>query len=235
MPESETATRRRRRPRGSISADEIVRGAYEIAREVSLDQLSMSTLSERLGVGVTSIYWYFRKKEDLLHAMTEVAAANLAERMPQFARSVPWPTMLHDYFTAYRRIHQEDEVLSDLLLARVSTYSRQTTTQVFLPVEAIVEHLTDAGFSPELALQIFNTISTYTRGAIVYKRILGLNAAAILDERRHRMADWTVMPLLEGLVAAGHSLTGTTDDDFEFALSCLISGFEQILARNASA
>lgn len=232
---NQTTPRRRRRPRGSISAEEIVQAAFEIAREDSLDQLSMATLADRLDAGVASLYWYFGKKDDLLHAMTEVAVEKLTRQMPKFDSSMPWQRMLHQHFTAYRSIHESDEVLSDLLLIRVSSYSRRATTQVFLPVEAIVESLCDAGFTPESALAVFNTISTYTRGVIVYGRILRLSSAAILDKRRRRIADWATMPRLERLVADGHSLTGTTDEDFEFGLNGLIAGFERLLEEQRQA
>jgi transcriptional regulator, TetR family len=57
-----TADKRRRRERGSINPDDIVSGAFELAEQVSIDNLSMPMLGKHLDVGVTSIYWYFRKK-----------------------------------------------------------------------------------------------------------------------------------------------------------------------------
>ena len=53
-----------RRARGSISAEEIIAGAFDVAGRVSLSEFSMPMLAKHLGVGVTSIYWYFRKKDD---------------------------------------------------------------------------------------------------------------------------------------------------------------------------
>ena len=68
-----TAEKRQRRERGSINPDDIIKGAFELAEEVGIDNLSMPLLGKHLGVGVTSIYWYFRKKDDLLNAMTDRA------------------------------------------------------------------------------------------------------------------------------------------------------------------
>ena len=48
-------------------------GRCELAEQVGIDNLSMPLLGKHLGVGVTSIYWYFRKKDDLLNAMTDRA------------------------------------------------------------------------------------------------------------------------------------------------------------------
>lgn len=56
------AQRRRRRERGSINVDKILNGAFEVAADVSVDHLSMPLLAKHLDIGVTSIYWYFRRR-----------------------------------------------------------------------------------------------------------------------------------------------------------------------------
>jgi AcrR family transcriptional regulator len=103
-PVSKPASRRRRQ-RGSINAEDIVVGAFEVAREVSLDQLSMPTLAVHLDVGVTSIYWYFRKKEDLLNRMTEVAVEKYLEDLPPIRSDQPWQEMLHEHLVNERRLY----------------------------------------------------------------------------------------------------------------------------------
>lgn len=65
--------KRKRRERGAISVEEILSGAFDVAAAVSIDNLSMPQLAKHLDVGVTSIYWYFRRKDDLLDAMTDRA------------------------------------------------------------------------------------------------------------------------------------------------------------------
>ncbi|NED60037.1 helix-turn-helix transcriptional regulator, partial [Streptomyces sp. SID10244] len=64
MARKENAPKRERRERGSIDPEEIIKGAFELAEEIGVDNLSMPLLGKHLGVGVTSIYWYFRKKDD---------------------------------------------------------------------------------------------------------------------------------------------------------------------------
>src|SRR3979490_442565 len=68
-----TADKRQRRERGSINPHDIIAGAFELAEQVGIDNLSMPLLGKHLGVGVTSIYWYFRKKDGLLNAMADRA------------------------------------------------------------------------------------------------------------------------------------------------------------------
>jgi AcrR family transcriptional regulator len=223
-----TGARRSRRQRGSINADEIVKGAFEIARDISLDKLSMPNLAEHLDVGVTSIYWYFRKKEDLLNAMTDVAVDTYAHAMPPLTGDETWQAALQQHFTAQRQVFREDQTLADLILIRTSTYSRDATRRVFEMVEGIVALLVDQGFTPDNALRVYNTISVYTRGMIIHDRILRLSHAPTLDHRQRRMTDWGTMPILESLLDK-YSLSGTLDADFEFGIDRLLCGFERLL------
>jgi AcrR family transcriptional regulator len=230
VPKAAPKAIRRRRQRGSINAEEIIAGAFEVARRESLDQLSMPALAEHLGVGVTSIYWYFRKKDDLLNAMTDVAVDTFVRGMPPLPDDKPWQDVIYNYFRDARDVHRNDQILSDLLLIRTATYTRDATRRVFEQEEAVISRLVDAGFTTENALLAFNAASIYTRGMTIHDRILRLADAPTLDERQRRIADWSTMPLLESQIDR-HPLAGTTDEDFEFGIARLISGFETLLAE----
>jgi AcrR family transcriptional regulator len=219
---------RQRRQRGSINPDEIIAGAFEVARRVSLDQLSMPALAEHLGVGVTSIYWYFRKKEDLLNAMTDVAVDEYIRALPPLPEDRPWQDVVAEYFRVARDAHREDQILSDLLLIRTSTYTRYATRRLFGVEESVIRRLVSAGFTTENAFRIFNAASVYTRGMIIHDRILRLSDTPTLDDRQRRIADWSEMPLLGSLVDR-YPLAGTTDEDFAFGMARLITGFEALL------
>ena len=228
MPKAAPKAIRQRRQRGSINAEEIIAGAFEVARRESLDQLSMPALAEHLGVGVTSIYWYFRKKDDLLNAMTDVAVDTYIREMPPLPDGLPWQDVLYDHTRNSRDVPRNDQILSDLLFIRTSTYTRYATQRVFEVEEAIIARLVDAGFTPENALMVFNAASIYMRGMIIHDRILRLSNTPTLDDRQRRMIDWSTMPLLDSLIDR-HPLAGTTDEDFAFGMARLISGFEALL------
>ena len=228
MPKAAPKAIRQRRQRGSINAEEIIAGAFEVARRESLDQLSMPALAEHLGVGVTSIYWYFRKKDDLLNAMTDVAVDTYIRQMPPLPDGLPWQDVLYNHCRNSRHVHRNDQILSDLIFIRTSTYTRYSTRRVFEVEEAILSRLVGAGFTPENAFMVYNAASIYLRGMIIHDRILRLSDAPTLDDRQRRMIDWSTMPLLESLIDR-HPLAGTTDEDFEFGIGRLISGFEALL------
>ena len=233
VPKAAPKAIRQRRQRGSINAEEIIAGAFEVARRESLDQLSMPALAEHLGVGVTSIYWYFRKKDDLLNAMTDVAVDTYIQKMPPLPDDQPWQDFLYNHCRDSRDVHRNDQILSDLLLIRTSTYTRYATRRVFEVEEALIRKLVDAGFTPENALMAYNAASIYLRGMIIHDRILRLSDAPTLDDRQRRIADWSTMPLLESLIDR-HPLAGTTDADFAFGMARLISGFEALLHEQNS-
>jgi AcrR family transcriptional regulator len=228
VPKAAAKATRRRRQRGSINAEEIIAGAFEVARRVSLDQLSMPALAEHLDVGVTSIYWYFRKKEDLLNAMTDVAVDSYTQQLPPVSDDQPWQDVLYNFFRNSREAHRNDQILSDLILIRTSTYTPHATRRVFEIEESIIARLVDAGFTLDNALMVFNTASVYTRGMIIHDRILRLSNTPTLDERQRQITDWSTMPLLGSLIDR-HPLAGTTDEDFEFGMARLRSGFEALL------
>src|ERR1700712_1034278 len=87
--------------RASLSADAILDACHEIVQRDGLEALSMPALSRELGAGVTSIYWYFRSKEELLIALAERVTAALFARLPEVTTG-PWDCVLEDYFDALR-------------------------------------------------------------------------------------------------------------------------------------
>jgi AcrR family transcriptional regulator len=230
VPKAAPKAIRRRRQRGSINAEEIISGAFEVARRESLEQLSMPALAEHLGVGVTSIYWYFRKKDDLLNAMTDVAVDTYITEMPPLKDGLSWQEIIFKHFHDSREAHRNDPILSDLLLIRTATYTRYATRRVFEIEEDMIGRLVEAGFTTENAFMVYNAASIYARGMIIHDRILRLSDTPTLDDRQRRIADWSSMPLLESQIDR-HPLAGTTDEDFEFGMARLISGFEALLGE----
>jgi AcrR family transcriptional regulator len=190
----------------------------------------MPALAEHLGVGVTSIYWYFRKKDDLLNAMTDVAVDTVVKELPLLADDQPWQKVLYTHCHDSRELHRDDQILTDLLLLRTSSYTRDATRRVFEMEESLLRRLVDAGFTTENALMVYNAASIYLRGMIIHDRILRLSNTPTLDDRQRQLTDWSTMPLLGSLVD-DHLFAGTSDEDFAFGMSRLISSFETLLAE----
>ena len=117
MAKPATAEKRQRRERGSINPDDIIKGAFELAEQVGIDNLSMPLLGKHLGVGVTSIYWYFRKKDDLLNAMTDRALKQYVFATP-YVEAKDWRETLRNHARTMRKTFLGNPILCDLILIR---------------------------------------------------------------------------------------------------------------------
>lgn len=148
MAKPATAAKRPRRERGSINPDDIIAGAFELAEQVSIDNLSMPLLGKHLGVGVTSIYWYFRKKDDLLNAMTDRALRQYVFATP-YVEADDWRQTLANHARSMRKTFMGNPILCDLILIR-SALSPRAAKVGEQEVEKAIASLVEAGLSPRM-------------------------------------------------------------------------------------
>src|SRR5262249_5215556 len=174
-----TADKRQRRERGSINPDDIISGAFELAEQVSIDNLSMPLLGKHLGVGVTSIYWYFRKKDDLLNAMTDRALRQYVFATP-YVQADDWRASLSNHARAMRKTFMGTPILCDLILIR-SQLSPRAARAGMHEVENAIAGLVEAGLSPEDAFDTYSAVSLHVRGSVVLQRLYEKNQAANED------------------------------------------------------
>jgi AcrR family transcriptional regulator len=224
---------RERRERGSISAEEILRGAFAVADRSDLDSLSMPELAKHLGVGVTSIYWYFRKKDDLLRSMSDEAVRTLQDRLPKPGDPAEWRDFLDRHFRAMRDTYRADDTMADLALVRIRSYSLEATHFTYQNVERIIEMLVEAGFTPGEAWKVYSMISTFTRGVIILERTQRMNNSPLIDERQSKLIVPTTMPRLANLIDEGSiRLSMVSEDNFDFGLRTMLDGFERLLSAH---
>lgn len=223
-----------RRPRGSLSREEIVRGAYELVEMESVDELSMPRLGRHLGVGVTSIYWYFRSKEELLDALTEQAARRFNEILPEFS-GYDWDEHLRQYFRAFRRVFIENPSLCDLVVLRAPMQSQQAMVHYFARLDKEIGVLVQAGFSTEEAVRAYMTLSVYARGCVVQDRLYSMAGRSAKGEEEEQqlfaaLVGRASLPVMaEAITYWSNSFA--TDDDFEAGLTIIIDGLRERLAR----
>ncbi|EHB58002.1 regulatory protein TetR [Mycolicibacterium rhodesiae JS60] len=223
MAKPATATKRPRRERGSINPDDIIAGAFELAEQVSIDNLSMPLLGKHLGVGVTSIYWYFRKKDDLLNAMTDRALGQYVFATP-YVEAADWRETLANHARAMRKTFMGNPILCDLILIR-SALSARAVRAGQMEVEKAISSLVEAGLSAEDAFDTYSAVSVHVRGSVVLHRLYEKNAAA--GEDAHQLEDAIIgnadsTPLLAKVSAEGHRIGGTDERNFEFGLECIL-------------
>src|SRR5690349_14651572 len=81
-------TPRKRRPRGSLTREQVVDAALALADSEGLDALTMPMLARRLKCGVMTLYGYVNSKEDLLDAIAQRGLRDL-----QLPRPLPADAM----------------------------------------------------------------------------------------------------------------------------------------------
>jgi AcrR family transcriptional regulator len=229
-----TAEKRQRRERGSINPDDIITGAFELAERVSIDNLSMPLLGKHLGVGVTSIYWYFRKKDDLLNAMTDRALRKYVFATP-YVESSDWRETLRNHARTMRKTFLGNPILCDLILIRSALSPRAARLGV-QEIEKAIAGLVEAGLSPREAFDTYSAVSVHVRGSVVLHRLHQKNqetdnGARTIDDAVAIVAEST--PLLAEMTAEGHHVGAPDETNFEFGLECILDHAGQLIERGA--
>ena len=236
MAKQATAAKRQRRERGSINPNDIIDGAFRLAEEVGIDNLSMPLLGKRLGVGVTSIYWYFRKKDDLLNAMTDRALRQFAVATP-YVEARDWRESLGNHARDMRKAFLSNPILCDLILIRSALSPRAAQLGV-LQVEKTLENLVEAGLSPQNAFDSYSAVSLHVRGSVVLQRLYEKNRSignGPGDFEETMTIDAEAAPLLAQVTAEGHRIGAADDTNFEYGLQCILDHTEQLITEGKKA
>jgi AcrR family transcriptional regulator len=235
MARQATAEKRQRRERGSINPDDIIAGAFELAEAVGIDNLSMPLLGKHLGVGVTSIYWYFRKKDDLLNAMTDRALRQYAFATP-YVEADDWRKTLRNHARSMRKTFMGNPILCDLILIRSALSPRAARLGV-QAVEKAINGLVEAGLSPEDAFDTYSAVSVHVRGSVVLQRLREKNEAAgenAGDLEDAMTIDTESTPLLALVTEKGHHIGAADERNFEFGLECILDHADRLIVAAES-
>ncbi len=236
MAKQATADKRRRRERGSINPDDIISGAFELAEQVSIDNLSMPLLGKHLGVGVTSIYWYFRKKDDLLNAMTDRALSKYVFATP-YVEASDWRESLRNHAWLMRKTFMGNPILCDLILIRAAL-SPKAARLGAQEVERAIANLVEAGLSPEDAFDTYSAVSVHVRGSVVLHRLYEKNQSA--DNGARAIEDTVAIdpattPLIAQVGGQGHRIGAPDEANFEYGLTCILDHAGRLIEEGTRA
>jgi TetR/AcrR family transcriptional regulator, tetracycline repressor protein len=151
-----TTARPARRPRGSLTRDQIVDAALQLADEEGLDSVSMPVLAQRLACGVMTLYGYIENKEDLLDAIALRGLDDL--RLPQPLPRDP-ANVLIAWGRALRQTLLEHPSLPVIFLSRPVL-----GLGIFRGVEALLTALSRIGMTPDAGAHAIYAILIYTTG-----------------------------------------------------------------------
>ena len=216
-----------RRARGSLSREEILDGAQELVEAQGLQQLSMPALAKQLKSGVTSIYWYFRSKDDLLEALTDRVTSDMYLKLPPIGDGA-WDDELFDYFTAFRNLLEATPIYREVFAYRARLLFTRTAIApaIFRRLDDGLSLFMRAGLSAEQAADAFNACSNFTRGFVILEH--GLEAETVDEEMTEKLhhLDVSRFPIL-GQLDDFERVVWLDDNQFQFGLRLLIAGIRQ--------
>ena len=152
---------RRRRPRGSLTRDQVVEAALALSDAQGIEMLTMPNLAQRLDCGVMTIYGYIESKEDLLDAIAQVGLRGL--RLPR-----PVPREPEGVLVAWGRALRQT-LLEHPSLAMIFLSRAVIGPGILRGVEVLLGLLGHAGMPPATGVHAIYAVLTYTTGFVAWE------------------------------------------------------------------
>ncbi|WP_034215215.1 TetR/AcrR family transcriptional regulator [Actinoplanes subtropicus] len=219
----------RARARGSLSQEEIVTVALEIAETEGPDAVTFRRLGSALGVAPTAVLRHFRDKDDLLLAL---GARLLEDAISQVDVDEPdWRTRLLTLCRATRRSFEAHPRVAVLVATR--TLRREAEFQA---ADLVIGAVEQAGLRGREAARIYRVLADT---ALAWTAFLAASRAVDTDAMERDGLAWTreYLVLPAGRFphiqdVAGHLAEVNQEDQFELALELI---FDAVAARGAAA
>jgi AcrR family transcriptional regulator len=213
-----TSPRPAGRPRKAVlTADTIHRTALELIDRDGADAFSLVRLAKELGVRMPSLYNHVRNRDDVVHGVRELIAAEIDSAALELS---PWDSGLAAWARAYRAAFARHPNAVRLL-----TTMPVRTPRVLDEYERVAVALESGGWPTGHVLRVIAVLESFVLGS-------ALDMAA--PERMIDLAgDAARYPRLTAAFAADTGAPAEphrADVAFEFGLRVLISGFRDELA-----
>lgn len=221
--------RRRRRPRGSLSREQVVEAALRITDDMGLDALTMPSLASRLDCGVMTLYGYVKSKDQLLDAVAQLGLRDL-----KLARPLPVDVggILMAWGRALRRTLLDHPSLPVIFLSRTVV-----GPGILHGVEALLGPLRQAGMEPAVAVHAIYAVLIYTIGFVAWEipRTRAQSDTVYASTWRREAANLpsAEIPLVLGVLDRLPRVAG--GEQYELGLIALASGLSSDRASAAAA
>jgi len=199
------ARSRPRAPRGSLDSEQIVDTAGALIASGGLDNFSMPALARQLEVGVSSIYWHFRSRDELLRAIAVRVTSEFYEGLEDDDGLEGEDRVLRQFRLYWRRL-RDNPLWRDIFISSFAATvlsSPEGTRRAGAVVQAQVERMVEAGLDLSEATAAYRILSAYTRGSVVVMHRDRAGSLVEGEERRLSVADemtnptrsaWTDLP-----------------------------------------
>jgi AcrR family transcriptional regulator len=220
----------RRLPRGSLDPELILTTAERLAGESGLAELTIRKVATALGVQHPAVHHHFPRRADLVDALLIRAVRRFNDAFPVIT-SDDWETHLRTYWEAFRSVLRADPALFELVVDQwvAVGQSREAVDLSYQRIDAQLDVLLRAGFSPEQVGYAYHLLSTYTRGCLISERqfvqAAGRQEAGDDGESAARVTSrMDRYPSLREVVTSNWSYSFATDADFSTGLAVIIAG-----------
>ncbi|MEY9894862.1 TetR/AcrR family tetracycline transcriptional repressor [Catenulispora sp. MAP5-51] len=204
-----------------LEREAIVEAAIALLDEVGLDGLSMRRLAKDLDVQAPALYWHFKNKQELLDHML-VAMGTEELRVPRAGQA--WDDWLIERTRLlYHGLNKHRDG------ARLAARTRPTE-DLYPRLEAMLEVLSAAGFTPQEGLRGLLAISAYVTGSALEREGSRGRAA---DAERAELAPENGMPDLSQYPNLTAAAEAAPDPDaiFEYGLRAIVAGLRAELEQ----
>jgi AcrR family transcriptional regulator len=188
----------------------------------------MPNLGRELRAGVTSVYWYFRSKDDLLAALVEKVTKDMYLRLPPIGDG-PWDAELIEYFVAWRELLERTPVYREVFAYRVKTlFLRSRMAPAMLGrLEEGLDLFVRAGMTPDEALRAFNTLTSFTVAFVLVEHGMQMEdvTAEMLDEINQTVQGRRAQ--LPELSQVSDINSPLSDEQYRLGLRMLIAGIKR--------
>lgn len=223
-----------RGPKATLTPDDVVRAAMQLADEDGLGAVTMSAVSTRIGFTTMAVYRYFPSKEALLDAIVD-AGMGLPPR-PCEPRG-DWRGELAQWARAKRAM-----LCARPWLAELPFVAAPHGPNWLSWLEAVIDSLSSTGLSAADMGEMLSVLDGYTRGAsdtaisLARARARGTSeaqwAAAVGADLGRAIGDPRFPHFAALLTTPSSGSPRTMDESFEFGLARVLDGIERYV--NAS-
>jgi AcrR family transcriptional regulator len=222
-----SADQRRGGVQRSLSEERIVEAALTVTRDVGLDGLTMAALARRLGVGVMTLYSYFRSRTDLLSAMAERAVIALYDQHPDLA-GAGWEEELRVHYHAIRESLKRHPALADLLFFRGEVLPGGAGVRAVLTehVGRHVDAMVRGGIEPSLAYRAVCGLSMFALAASLREEDLSPQAPGQWLVTLSPGAEASAQPTSPFPPGPAPDVRFGSDDEFDLMLDLVLRGLK---------
>ncbi|WP_141120092.1 TetR/AcrR family transcriptional regulator [Mycobacterium malmoense] len=207
----------------SLTVELIVDAALTITREAGLDALTMSVLAERLGVGVMTLYSYFRGRDELLDAMGQRAALELYETHVD-KTNAGWKEELRVHYHSIRESLKSHPTLADLIFFRgeVIPADPESYAPIIAHMRRHIDAMVKGGVPPDVAVRVFLGLSMFTVASALHQE----DFTRTSTRTREYLDDLVRSVAGDSKVTSSADARFGSDDGFDMMLNIFIEGIE---------